>query len=94
MGYTSMATNASTSAVSGCAGDEPVRENDRFVCTVYKESHSLAFSTVYNFSCFLLLLFFVSLFLLVFFLANIVFRLTRKTRRVFSGRYLPKNRNK
>ena len=29
---TSMATNASTSAVSGCAGDEPVRENDRFVC--------------------------------------------------------------
>jgi len=47
---------------------------------VYKESHSLAFSTVYNVSCFLLLLllllllfFFVSLFLMVFILAILVF---------------------
>ncbi len=31
-----MATNASTSAVSGCAGDESGRENDRFVCKKVK----------------------------------------------------------
>ena len=43
MGYTSMAINASTLAVAGCAGDEPVRKNDRYTISAVSSSYSSSF---------------------------------------------------